>query len=123
MGNNRLRLILGRAGTGKTARVMNEIRDRALSGEKGLVLLVPEQYSHDAERRLCAAVGDSLSLHGEVLSLYAAVQPRVLSETGGGAETVIDAGGRVLTMYRALTSVRNMLPCLRRGGTQNRVPG
>lgn len=103
-----LKLILGRAGTGKTACVMNEIRDRALSGETGLVLLVPEQYSHDAERRLCAVVGDSLSLHGEVLS-FTRLASRVFSETGGGAGTVIDAGGRVLTMYRAITSVQSML--------------
>ena len=62
-----LRLILGRAGTGKTMRVMNEIKDKARSGETGLILLVPEQYSHDAERRLCSVVGDSLSLHGDGL--------------------------------------------------------
>ena len=103
-----LKLILGRAGTGKTACVMNEIRDRALLGETGLVLLVPEQYSHDAERRLCAVAGDSLSLHGEVLS-FTRLASRVFSETGGGAETVIDAGGRMLTMYRAIASVQSLL--------------
>ena len=50
-----LRLITGRAGAGKTALVMDEIRRAALSGEGGRVLLVPEQYSHEAERELARA--------------------------------------------------------------------
>ena len=36
--------------------------------EKSVVLLVPEQASHETERRLCAAGGSGTSLYAEVLS-------------------------------------------------------
>ena len=63
-----LRLITGRAGAGQTALVMDEIRRAALSGEGGRVLLVPEQYSHEAERELARVAGPGLPLFAEVLS-------------------------------------------------------
>ena len=63
-----LRLITGRAGAGKTALIMEEIRRAALSGEGGRVLLVPEQYSHEAERELARGAGPRLPLYAEVLS-------------------------------------------------------
>ena len=40
-----LRLITGRAGAGKTAQIMDEIRRAASKHEGGRCLLVPEQYS------------------------------------------------------------------------------
>ena len=53
-----VRLILGRAGAGKTARVFDEIAAAVSERREGLVLLVPEQYSHEAERELCRAAGE-----------------------------------------------------------------
>ena len=48
-----LRLLLGAAGSGKTKRVCEEIRDR-MDERSGMVLLTPEQQSHRAERYLAA---------------------------------------------------------------------
>ena len=53
-----LRLVLGTAGTGKTAMITREISQKALEGEDKLCLIVPEQYSYEAERELCAVCGD-----------------------------------------------------------------
>ena len=44
-----LRILYGTAGTGKSAAIMDEIRRGADSGER-YILLVPEQYSHEACR-------------------------------------------------------------------------
>ena len=96
-----LTLILGRAGTGKTAFVMSEIRRRMGGGERGLLLVVPEQYSHDAERQLCDICGDRLSLHGETLS-FTRMFSRAYADIGIAQPRVIDAGGQILAMYRAL---------------------
>ena len=52
-----LKLMIGKAGTGKTAAVINEIKQAVDSGQPGRILLVPEQYSHEAERELCAGIG------------------------------------------------------------------
>lgn len=99
-----LRFLLGRAGSGKTGRILEEIREYVDKGEGGLYLIVPEQYSHEAERILCRACGDALSLYGEVLS-FSRLCVRVFTEMGGMGDRFIDEAGRVLVMSRALDTV------------------
>lgn len=99
-----LRLILGKAGAGKTAAVMEEIRAAVEARRGGQILLVPEQYSHEAERELCAVCGDRLSLYGEVFS-FTGLARRLASELGGAATPWLDKGGRLLCMALALHEV------------------
>lgn len=95
-----LKLILGRAKTGKTAAVMEEIR-RRLDEDAGAVLLVPEQYSHEAERELLRICGDRLCLGAEVLS-FTRLAALVESELGGETRQLLDPGGRLLCLRRAV---------------------
>ena len=88
-----LRILYGTAGTGKSAAIMDEIRRGADSGER-YILLVPEQYSHEAERELCAVCGDGLSLYAEVLS-FTGLAREISSECGGAANEYLDKGGRL----------------------------
>ena len=97
-----LRLLLGRAGTGKTAAVLRRIA--ASGGERRQVLIVPEQASHEMERRLCAEAGNGASLYAEVLS-FTRLASRVFAQAGGLAAPALDAGGRMLLMYAALKAV------------------
>ena len=69
-----LHLLYGPAASGKTDLLMGRIRTAVAARTPGQVLLVPEQYSHEAERALCAACGDSLSLYAEVLSFTGLAQ-------------------------------------------------
>ena len=71
-----LKLVLGRAGSGKTSQAMGDLKSRMDKEITNLFFIVPEQYSHDAERQLLRSCGDRLSLHGEV-KLFAALQPCV----------------------------------------------
>lgn len=103
-----LKLILGRAGSGKTARIMEEISRAVSRDRRGLVLLVPEQYSHEAERELCRACGDRLCLCAEVLS-FTRLCARVFDELGAGNVKYLDKGGRLLSMYLAVSSVSSAL--------------
>jgi ATP-dependent helicase/nuclease subunit B len=96
-----LRLISGRAKTGKTALIMREIGEMVRLGSGRAVLLVPEQYSHEAETELLRAGGDSLPLYAEVLS-FKRLALRVLGETGGEGGTSLDKGGRLLCMALAV---------------------
>lgn len=102
-----LRIFGGRAGTGKTAAVMNEIK---AAGEdlKHCILIVPEQYSHEAERELCSVCGDSLSLYGEVLS-FTGLDRRIASEYGGGDAAMLDKGGKLLCMALAADGLSSRL--------------
>ena len=99
-----LRLILGRAGSGKTAAIIGEIREAVEKGLGGNMLIVPEQYSHEAERELCARCGDSLSLWAEVFS-FTGLARRVLQQRGGEAAPWLDKGGRLLCMALALSQI------------------
>ncbi len=101
-----LKLLLGRAGTGKTARILRAIAGQ--SGGRPQLLIVPEQHSHDMERRLCAEGGNSVSLYAEVLS-FTRLASRVFSVTGGLAAPALDPGGRLLLMDVALKSVADQL--------------
>ena len=95
-----LQIVLGKAGTGKTAAVMARIKDAVDRGIGGRLLIVPEQYSHEAERELCRICGDSLSLYAEVLS-FTGLGRKLNAELGGGAAPYLDKGGRLLCMALA----------------------
>ena len=69
------------------------------------ILLVPEQTSHDYERRLCSRAGDTASRYAEVLS-FTRLAGRVFARVGGGAEPVLDGGGRILAMAAAAEELR-----------------
>ena len=99
-----LKLYIGPAGSGKTAAVMDEIRRRVLAQAPDNWLIVPEQYSHEAERELCLRCGDTMSRYAEVFS-FSGLARRVLSEQGGAARPVLDKGGRLLCMSLALSGV------------------
>lgn len=103
-----LNLILSAAGGGKTAMIIEDIAQRAAAGEKDLFLIVPEQYSHEAERELCSVCGDRASLHSEVLS-FTRLSHRVDQELGTGGRSYLDPGGRMLCMNLALREISGSL--------------
>ena len=104
-----LEIILGRANTGKSARILEKIQ----KSEGGDQLLVPEHASHQAELDLCRVCGPTAARRAEVLS-FRLLAHRVLAVTGGLAEVSLDAGGKILMMQRALQEVSATLQVYRR---------
>ncbi|KUG03977.1 atp-dependent nuclease, subunit b [hydrocarbon metagenome] len=97
-----VRYILGRAGVGKTHYIFEEIKKKLEenSGEK-LILLVPEQYTLQAERDLLKSL-DTLGIMGvEVLSI-SRLGKRVLNETGGKNKTFINKQGKNMVLKRII---------------------
>ena len=101
-----LRIVTGRAGYGKTTEVFRRMKTEGAARPQ--LLLVPEQASFETERRFCQENGNQAGLYGEVLS-FTRLENRVLSLAGGGAQTVLDEGGRLLVMYAALKAVSGNL--------------
>ena len=106
-----LTLLTGRAKTGKSKTVLRRIAARP--GGRYQILLVPEHASHQAEIDLCRACGDAASRFAEVLS-FRRLSDRVLSITGGAAQVTLDAGGKLLTLEKALLEVLPELTVYRR---------
>lgn len=106
-----LTIWMGRSKTGKTDAVLSQIGALGDSGKQ--ILLVPEHVSHLAEIDLCRACGPTVSRHAEVLS-FRRLGDRVLSLTGGLTQVTLDAGGKLLTMQKALWEVASSLTVYRR---------
>ena len=82
------------------------------------VLLVPDQYSHESEYAMCELLGNGASRRCEVLS-FTRLGRRLTDLQGGGAEQVLDAGGKMLLLYAAL---REVAPSLKFYKTPPRKP-
>ena len=100
-----LKLICGSDRLKNSAALIDEICANAELRIGGQILIVPEQYSHETERALCAAGGDQISRYAEVLS-FSRLASRVFSLYGGVCEEYLDKGGRFLSMYLAVQHVR-----------------
>ena len=99
------------------ARAGQDIRGELLkrmgaSPARRRLLVVPEQYSHESERAMCAALGGGASMECEVLS-FTRLAGRLTDAAGGGATPMLDAGGRMLLMYAALRKVSDALTTYR----------
>ncbi len=99
------------------ARAGQDIRGELLermgrSPARRRLLIVPEQYSHESERAMCAALGSGASMKCEVLS-FTRLAGRLTDAAGGGAAPMLDAGGRMLLMYAALRRVSDALTTYR----------
>lgn len=88
---------MGRAGSGKTSLCCREICQRlAEGGENPLILLVPEQATHQNELALALVAPNGGLLRAQVLS-FRRLAWRVLNEAGGASRVYIgDLGRRML---------------------------
>lgn len=111
-----LTIIIGPAGAGKTQQINEEIRTAVANRQGGQILIVPEQYSHEAERELCRICGDSLSLYAEVLS-FTGLARKVASLFGGVSAEYLDKGGRLLCMALAAGNCQGQLPSFPRAAS------
>ena len=114
-----LTVLIGRANTGKSRAVLERIRSLGDSGRQ--ILLVPEHASHQAEVDLCRACGDTASRHAEVLS-FQRLCDRVLNAAGVGNQVTLDAGGKLLTLEKALLEVLTELTVYKKALPEIRLP-
>ena len=97
-----LRLIYGGAGRGKSTFCLQDIESRSKEEtEKPLVLLVPEQFSFQAEKNLIKVVGSTGITNVQVLS-FNRLAYRVFSEVGGITHKAMDASGKAMLIHSIL---------------------
>ena len=107
-----LRLILGVSGTGKTGRVMAEMKARA-AAHRHSILLAPEQFSSSAETMAYRTLGDELGAYAAVYS-FTSFAERVLKEYGGVAAKTLTDAARVVAVRRAMDTLGDELTAYRR---------
>lgn len=99
-----LRFLLGRNGSGKTKYVRDTLADRLQAGEKGFILLVPEQFSYASERAMLARVGAKHMQELEILS-FTRLAETALENEPSSAKPEIDDGMRAVLMRLALDAL------------------
>ena len=92
-----LRFIIGRAGTGKTTLCMEEIIRQQNTENKRQILIVPEQFTSQAERDLIEKTGQNAILTAEVLS-FGRLAHRVFSKKGIGSRVPLGDIGKSMTL-------------------------
>ena len=65
-----LQLILGRAGSGKTYRIREQVKQLAEQNTEKVMLLVPEQYSFESEKAMLRAAWSKTSKQGTGNEFY-----------------------------------------------------
>ena len=103
-----LRLILGTDWIANREEVLSRITNEVKKKHPGQILMVPELISHDTERRLCAAAGDTASRYAEVLS-FTRLLRRVAETEQLAVPECLDNGGRLIAMASATRMLASRL--------------
>ncbi|MFK7693463.1 helicase-exonuclease AddAB subunit AddB [Paenibacillus sp. HJGM_3] len=115
-----IRILLGRAGSGKTRRCLDDIRERLLEAPAGdpLILLVPEQATFQAESALVSTPGLGGLIRAQVLS-FRRLAFRVMQEAGGTARIHIDDSGKAMLLRRIIQRKKGELRQFGRSAEQH----
>ena len=103
-----LELIIGKDHTKNTDEVLRRLAEDVAQRRGGRIVLVPELISHDMERRLCMAAGDTASRYAEVLS-FTRLARRVSDSVGSATLDCLDKGGRMVAMAAATRQLHSKL--------------
>ena len=97
-----IRFIFGRAGAGKSYYCLNQIKKKLNNDENNkLIMLVPDQYTFQTEKKLIEYIGEKALLRAEVLS-FKRMATRVFDKCGGRAIDVIQDSGKNMLIYKLL---------------------
>ena len=113
-----LRIVLGEELYGVRENLLGSVCRGMESEVRGQLVIVPEQYSHEMERALCAAGGDRINLYAEVLS-FSRLAGRVFACCGGISKKTLDKGGQLLAMSLAMERISSRL---KRYGASRKKP-
>ncbi|MCL2740854.1 MAG: PD-(D/E)XK nuclease family protein [Oscillospiraceae bacterium] len=114
-----LRLVLGRAGSGKSHFCHEEVASLCGRDDLPLILLVPEQYTLEAERRLIKHVGMGGIMQAEVVS-FSGLAERAAASLGGTRVSPMDGAGKAMALTHVMTGCAGRLKVL---GNRQAGPG
>lgn len=103
-----LRIIYGRAGTGKSEFCLNEIKKNQ---NQKIYIITPEQFSYSMERRLLENSKNKVSLQAEVIS-FRRLANRIFTEVGGANDTILSKSGQAMIIYSILQQEKDNLKFL-----------
>ena len=103
-----LRIIYGKAGSGKSQYIYNEINEK-IKNNKKIYIITPEQFSFTAEQKL---MENRKSIIGAEVITFNRLAYRVINEIGGVIHTNLTKCGKAMLIYWILQSEKNNLTFL-----------
>lgn len=104
-----LRFIYGRAGSGKSKYCVEAIKRNLEGGEKNpLILVVPEQFSFQAEKSVVEEVKGTGIINVEVTS-FKRMAYGVFNEVGGATRQFIDSSGKLMLIFNIMNRLKEEL--------------
>ncbi|SHE75245.1 helicase-exonuclease AddAB subunit AddB [Clostridium fallax] len=100
-----LKLIYGRAGSGKSHYCIDEIKKK-INNNRKLILLVPEQFTFQTETKLLREIGETSVINAEVLS-FKRMAYRVFNECGGITHDRMKDAGKSMLIYKILQDLND----------------
>ena len=107
-----LTFITGRASSGKTYETINRAINSAKSGEK-VIILVPEQFSFECEKKVLSALGDTMAQNISVLS-FSRICDEVDRVTGGVCSRPLKNSDIQILMKKAIGDCADNLTSFKR---------
>lgn len=99
-----LKFILGEAGSGKTSRITETIKETAQTGKK-IYVIVPEQFSYEYERKMYFSLGSAVSNSINVLS-FTRLAKLIFDVCGNRSGEYADDSTKAVLMYLAMKKIR-----------------
>lgn len=107
-----IKLIYGKAGTGKSSFIFKEIKKQLKENlAKKIYIIVPEQFSYATEKRLLETLEEKASINAEVIS-FKRLAYRIALEVGGNNETILSKTGRTMLIEYILEQNKKKLSFL-----------
>ena len=103
-----LRIIYGKAGSGKSQYIYNEINEKIKENKK-IYIITPEQFSFTAEQKL---MENRKSIIGAEVITFNRLAYRVINEIGGVIHTNLTKCGKAMLIFSILQSEKNNLTFL-----------
>ncbi len=105
-----LRIIYGKAGSGKSEFIYKEINERITSKEKNKIFIItPEQFSYTAEKKLME--NKKSIINAEVIT-FNRMAHRIVNEIGGTIHNNITKCGKAMLIYSILQNEKKNLKLL-----------
>lgn len=100
-----VRLICGRAGTGKSEYCLREIKEKKKQNKK-IYIITPEQFSYAEEKKLLDRMQKNALIEVEVLT-FQRMAYRVASKIGGITKQNLSKAGKAMLIYRILSNKKS----------------
>ncbi|RNB85947.1 helicase-exonuclease AddAB subunit AddB [Brevibacillus fluminis] len=115
-----LRLIVGRAGTGKTTRIIEELHERLIQEPAGdpLLYIVPEQATFQAQYRLATLPELGGTIRAQAIS-FERLSHNLMAELGGHALTPVNEIGKQMVLRLLLERHSKELQAFHRAALQD----